>query len=245
MALRSGNSPYRFLPQLHREERGGTVQRIQDLIRNAIVHLELPPGTFIDKGALCTRLGVSRFPVSEALGRLADEGFVEVLPQRGTRVARIDLAECRQAMFIRRALEAEAVRMIAPGATAELLADLGRSLEDQEAALKKGDRARFHELDLALHEMLLNALGYERVKVAVEAARASLDRMRLFLCTPQRQTSTFAEHQAIVAALAAHDPAAAARAMEHHLDVVMSELVEFAASHPEAVETGVGRTIAA
>src|SRR5215470_17882780 len=142
MALRSGNSPYHFLPQLHREERGGTVQRIQDLIRNAIVHLELPPGTFIDKGALCARLGVSRFPVSEALGRLADEGFVEVLPQRGTRVARIDLAECRQAMFIRRALEAEAVRTIAPGATAELLADLGRSLEDQEAALKKGDRAR-------------------------------------------------------------------------------------------------------
>jgi DNA-binding GntR family transcriptional regulator len=93
--------------------------------------------------------------------------------------------------------------------------------------------------------MLLDELGYERVKLAVEAARASLDRMRLFLCTPQRQASTFAEHQAIVAALAAHDPAAAARAMEHHLDVVMSELVEFAASHPEAVETGIGRTIAA
>jgi DNA-binding GntR family transcriptional regulator len=245
MALRSRNSPYGFLPHLRREERGGTVQRIQDLIRNAIVHLELPPGTFIDKGALCARLGVSRFPVSEALGRLADEGFVEVLPQRGTRVARIDLGECRQAMFIRRALEAEAMRMIAPGASAGLLAALGRSLEEQEAALKKGDRARFHELDLALHEMLLDELGYERVKVAVEAARASLDRMRLFLCTPQHQASTFAEHQAIVAALAAHDPAAAARAMEHHLDVVMSELVEFAASHPEAVETGIGRTIAA
>src|SRR5215475_5451881 len=152
MALRSGNSPYRFLPQLHREERGGTVQRIQDLIRNAIVHLELPPGTFIDTGALCARLGVSRFPVSEALGRLADEGFVEVLPQRGTRVARIDLAECRQAMFIRRALEIETARAVAPRADAGLLAALDRNLREQDGALGDDDVNRFHQLDLEMHE---------------------------------------------------------------------------------------------
>src|SRR5215475_11730651 len=139
MALRSGNSPYRFLPQLHREERGGTVQRIQDLIRNAIVHLELPPGTFIDKGALCARLGVSRFPVSEALGRLADEGFVEVLPQRGTRVARIDLAECRQAMFIRRALEAEATWIVAQRAGERLIARLEQNLAEQKLAMEHTD----------------------------------------------------------------------------------------------------------
>src|SRR5881392_2226217 len=82
-------SPYAFLPPLPRLGRGGTVQRVQDVVRDAIVRLELPPGIAIDKAALCARLGVSRFPVSEALGRLAAEGFVEVLPQRGTRVARI------------------------------------------------------------------------------------------------------------------------------------------------------------
>ena len=104
------------------------MQRVQDLIRDAIVRLELPPGTAIDKAALCAQLGVSRFPVSEALGRLAAEGFVEILPQRGTRVARIDLADCRQAMFIRRALEAETVRALAPRADAGLLAALEANL---------------------------------------------------------------------------------------------------------------------
>jgi GntR family transcriptional regulator, rspAB operon transcriptional repressor len=238
-------SRYAFLPPLARQGRGGTVQRVQDVVRDAIVRLELPPGTAIDKAALCARLGVSRFPVSEALGRLAAEGFVEVLPQRGTRVARIDLADCRQAMFIRRALEAQAMRMIAPHAGAGLLAALDRNLTDQEAALNQDDRARFHGLDLAFHDMLLGTLGYERVQAAVEAARASLDRMRLFLCTPQRQASTFAEHQAIVAALVAHDADTAAGAMEHHLDAVMAELIDFAADHPEAVETGTDGTIAA
>jgi DNA-binding GntR family transcriptional regulator len=245
MASRPRKSPYAFLPRLARETRGGTVQRIQELIRDAIVRLELPPGTFLDKALLCGRLGVSRFPVSEALGRLADEGFVEVLPQRGTRVARIDLADCRQAMFIRRALEAEAVRTITPQMPAVLIIALERNLAEQEVALGSDDRARFHALDLAFHALLLDTIGYERVNAAVDAARGSLDRMRLFLCTPQRQASTFAEHRTIVAALKARDAAAAGLAMERHLDVVMAELVEFAAANPDAVNSGVGRTIAA
>ena len=237
MAGQPRKSPYIFLNPLARNGRGGTVQRVQDAVREAIVRLDMPPGTFIDKAALCARLGVSRFPVSEALGRLAAEGFVEVLPQRGTRVARIDLVDCRQAMFIRRALEAEAVRAIAPRADAALLAALERNLREQETALGGDHGGRFHALDLELHELLLGFLGYDRVKHAVEAARASLDRARLFMCTPTRQVSTYAEHQAIAAALKRHDPHAAVLAMEAHLDAVMAELVDFAGRNPDAVAT--------
>jgi len=228
-------TPYGFLPTLDRQGRGGTVQRVQELIRDAIVRLELPPGTAIDKAALCARLGVSRFPVSEALGRLAAEGFVEVLPQRGTRVARIDLADCRQSMFIRRALESQAMRAIAPRVDAVLLAALDRNLRDQEVALGSDHGGRFHAFDLELHELLLGFLGYDRVKHAVEAARGSLDRARLFMCTPTRQLSTYAEHQAIVAALKARNAEAAVRAMEAHLDAVMTELIDLAERNPDAV----------
>src|SRR5436305_12286978 len=147
-------SPYAFLPPLPRMGRGGTVQRVQEVVRDAIVRLELPPGTAIDKAALCAQLGVSRFPVSEPLGRLAADGFVEVLPQRGTRVARIDLTDCRQAMFIRRALEVESMRELAPRADACLLAILETNLRQQEAALD--DSVRFHVLDLELHAVPLD-----------------------------------------------------------------------------------------
>ena len=228
-------SPYAFLPTLPRQGRGGTVQRVQDLIRDAIVRLELPPGTAIDKAALCAQLGVSRFPVSEALGRLAAEGFVEILPQRGTRVARIDMGDCHQAMFIRRALETEAMRAIAARADAPLLATLERNLREQEAVLPNENSVRFHQLDLELHEVLMDFLGFERVKNAVETARGSLDRARLFMCTPQRKVSTFREHEAIVTALKRHDADAAVVAMEQHLDAVMTELLDFAGRNPEAV----------
>src|SRR5256885_17010762 len=143
-------SPYAFLPTLTRQGRGGTVQRVQDVIRDAIVRLELPPGAIIDKAALCARLGVSRFPVSEALGRLAAEGFVEVLPQRGTRVARIDLADCRQAMFIRRALETEAVRAVAPRADAVLLPALGKNPRGPGGAPRTDDSTPLSQLHLEM-----------------------------------------------------------------------------------------------
>ena len=224
------NSPYPFLPLLNRDKRGGTVAHIHDAIRDAIVRLDIPPGALIDKSALCERLGVSRFPVSEALGRLAEDGFVEILPQRGTRVTRINLADCREAMFIRRALEADAVRLIAVQNNGTLLAAFRDNLAAARAAMKTDDRITFHALDLALHDLLLDALGFERVKTAVYAARAKLDRMRLFLCTPQRQASTIQEHERIFEALRARDPAAAGRAMEEHLDMVMTELATFSAT---------------
>ena len=230
---------YAFLPVLDRHERGGTVQRIQDAVRDAIVRLEFQPGETIDKAALCERLNVSRFPVSEALGRLAEEGFVVVLPQRGTMVSRIDLAACREAMFIRRALECEAVRYIAPGISDGLIEQFRKNLAGQRRAMARDDRVVFHALDLAFHALLLETLGYERVTSAVDAARANLDRMRLFLCTPVRQSETHAEHERIFAALSARQPEEAAEAMRDHLDLVMAELEDFARAHPNLVTPGV------
>ena len=226
--------PYPFLRALARESRGGTTQRVQDVIREAIVSLAFRPGDFIQKDAICRRLGVSRFPVSEALGRLADEGFVEVLPQRGTRVTLINLAMCEQAIFLRRALEGEAMRLIAPDIDNLLIARLEDNLRAQDIAVQQGDGLRFFEHDLAFHQILLSRLGYDRVTGVVEAARGSLDRTRRFLLRmPQRQARSYLEHTAIVAALKARDPEAAQRAMWQHLDDSMGDIAQRAQANPE------------
>src|ERR1043166_1447059 len=186
--------PYPFLKPLPRHGRGGTMQRVQDAIRDAIVALAFTPGEFIHKEAICKRLGVSRFPVSEALGRLADEGFVEVLPQRGTRVSRIDIPSCRQAMFIRRALEGEAIWIVAQRANDRLIARLEQLLAEQKQAMERADGVLFTQLDVVFHDTLLSELGHDRVKAVVEASRGSLDRTRLFLLrTPVRPHQSFLE----------------------------------------------------
>lgn len=224
---------YDFLENIRGEKRGGATARVVEVLRNAIVMHAFEPGAPLDKARLCEKLGVSRFPVSEALARLQDQGLVEIQPQRGTTVSLIRLADARENMFLRRALETEAVRTLAASIDAAILAELKANLAAQEKAVAAGDKPGFHKLDLAFHEILLTALGFPRVRAAVESAKLALDRVRFLLASPLRRAQTVAEHERIVAALAERDGTAAARAMGDHLDQVMKELMSFARREPE------------
>jgi DNA-binding GntR family transcriptional regulator len=224
---------YDFLENIRSEKRGGTTARVVEVLRNAIVMHAFEPGATLDKARLCEKLGVSRFPVSEALARLQAQGLVEIQPQRGTTVSLIRLSDVRENMFLRKALEAEAVRSLAPTVDEATLARLRANLADQKQVAAGGDKQNFHALDLAFHDTLLIALGFPRVKAVAESARLALDRVRLLLSSPRRNTETVAEHERIVEALEARDSAAAAHAMGDHLDQVMTELVSFARREPE------------
>jgi DNA-binding GntR family transcriptional regulator len=223
---------YPFLLSV-RGPRGGATSRVCEVLREAIISLELPPGALIDKPALCERLGVSRFPVSEALSRLQSEGLVEIQPQRGSSVALIRLADAKENMFLRRALETAAVRALAPVMATETLGALERNIRYQRAAVKADDRAGFHELDLEFHEILLDALNFPRVKGAVETSRLALERVRRLLASARRHALTLKEHEKILAALKAGDAEGAGKAMMQHLDAVNRELEALARKRPE------------
>ena len=60
------------------------------MLRRSILRLELPPGDMLDEVALVDQIGVSRTLIREAMIGLSSEGLVELLPNRGTRVAPLD-----------------------------------------------------------------------------------------------------------------------------------------------------------
>lgn len=211
----------------------GATARVYAAVREAIIQLDLKPGEFLDKQAIASRMGVSRFPVGEAMNRLAAEGLVDIVPQSGSRVALIKISDTRENMFLRRALEVETVRTLAPSASAGLLAQLASNLRYQQAAMDAQDLKGFHGFDLAFHALLQDHLGFERVRSATETARLGLDRVRQLLNTRRRLALTLREHKSILAALEAHDGEAAAKAMYDHLEAVMAELESFAREKPE------------
>jgi GntR family transcriptional regulator, rspAB operon transcriptional repressor len=224
---------YEFLGLGQSMPKGGATGRVYVALREAIVQLDLKPGEFLDKQAIAVRLGVSRFPVGEALNRLAAEGLVDIIPQSGSRVARIKISDARETMFLRRALETETVRVIARNIPPGLVEHLNTNLRYQQAAIEAQDVKGFHDFDLAFHAALQDHLGFGRVRAAVETARLALDRIRRLLNTRRRLGLTLAEHKAIVAALTEQNSEAAAQAMHHHLDAVMAELESFARATPE------------
>ena len=224
--------PYKFLENAAAPQRGSVTAMVTDQLRRAIVTLELSPGELLDKGLICERLGVSRFPVSEALARLQAEGLVEIMPQRGSMVSRVRIGDVVEYMLIRRALESEAVRVLVARRTPELVDKLERNLAAQDRAAKKGDRGLFHTYDLEFHEILFEAMHFERIRAVIEAARANLDRARRLILDPRRLSLTQSEHRAIVDAFAAGDAERAAAAMRTHIDKVTGELLVFARAAP-------------
>ncbi len=85
-------------------------QQVYEALRDAIVDVRVSPGALLRKEELCDLWGISRTPISEALARLAEDGPVEIRPQRGTFVSRILLDAVHEGAFVRRSLESAAIR---------------------------------------------------------------------------------------------------------------------------------------
>jgi GntR family transcriptional regulator, rspAB operon transcriptional repressor len=232
----AASTPYAALQKVKGGERGSLTDAVEAALREAILTLALEPGLMIDKIAVCERMGVSRFPVSSALARLAHAGLVEVLPQRGTRVKPIALDDIRQHLFIRSALEVETVRGVAAMRDRATLAALATNLDRQRSLAGGGERLAFHELDLAFHEILLDAVKLPRVKEIVAVSRNALDRARQLLASPERLMHTLEEHERIFKAISSGNGDAAAKAMHEHLEQVVAELHRSAKARPDLFE---------
>jgi DNA-binding GntR family transcriptional regulator len=226
--MKTEDSPYHFLSAPATPTRGNVTVYVTDVLRQAIVTLDLKPGEIIDKGAICDRLGVSRFPVSEGLARLQAEGLVDILPQRGSTVSLVRIADVLEYMLIRKALEAEAVRVVTGNHSEELTETLQRNMSYQRAAVDIDDQQGFHERDLEFHDIIFGDMRFTKVKGVIENTRANLDRARRLILTPRRLEVTIAEHQAILDGIVSGDGQRAAAAMRAHIDSVMAELIAFA-----------------
>jgi DNA-binding GntR family transcriptional regulator len=210
-------------------------ERVYQDLRRRIRELTLPPGAPLRKEEIAAALNVSKAPVSEAIARLAAESLVDVFPQHGSFVAPIRVADVRESLFIRTALEVEAIRHLTTTVEASLLSRLGENLYAQEAALAQRDLAQFYDLDESLHAMIFAAIAGPRAQRLLDAARAPLDRpRRLTLPEEGRAEATLAEHRQIIDAIRSRDPELATAAMRTHLRhvsrAVENELVQIDAT---------------
>jgi GntR family transcriptional regulator, rspAB operon transcriptional repressor len=202
-------------------------------LKESILSGALEPGASIDKFALCERLGVSRFPVSSAISRLAFERLVVIEPQHGSFVARISIESVRERLFIRRALEGEIAAEAAIRMSTADSAALRANIADQQRAVDAGDRTRLYALDVALHRLLPSSLGLVHSGEILDGLRSHLERVRRLLMAPKgRMQMTVQEHSAVVAAIARGDAVGARAAMDRHLRQMSETVDAFAREKP-------------
>lgn len=173
---------------------------------------------------------MGRAAVRTALVRLEQEGLVSREPNRGAKVRLVSEAEAVEILEVRAALEALAVRHAALNARAEDVAELRELLVQMRARLDGGDLLGVSDLNARLHRRLLEISGHATAARLAANLKSQLVRFQYrTILVPGRSERSFAEHTAVVDAVAAHDPDAAEQAMRRHLSGVVDALAERAA----------------
>jgi DNA-binding GntR family transcriptional regulator len=218
--------------------------QVYDLVRRAIVSLEMPPGHAINEKKICDELQISRTPLREAILQLHAENLVDVRPNAGTFVAPIDLRYVLEGQLVRDALEAKVVRFAARRVTKALMAKLDLNMHQQKIFASERDYDQFYYQDEAMHQIICEFGASQRIWRLVTGAKAQLDRVRrLQMPEPNHLTIVLDEHTAIIEAIRAGDEAAAARTMKVHLDRVFLTIRHLMAERAELFAPQAGQLL--
>lgn len=218
-------------PRLHTERSAlpaTLVELAEHRVRDAILSGVLQPGDKVVEEQLCADLGISRAPLREALRLLAQQGLVERVPRRGSRVAEWSSEDILQLFALRHVLECHAIETALP------LADVDTSLQTVRAALD-AMRAATDELDRddahrRFHAAVVGLAGNRQLDIALEPILLKLQLpMAMNIRAEARHRSAhdgIDRHQAVLTALATNDQSVVIAALnEHgHLDYLASRL---------------------
>ncbi|MBO6209151.1 MAG: GntR family transcriptional regulator [Schwartzia sp.] len=190
-------------------------ETLRDAVRRGI----LQPGERLMEIQLAEDLGVSRTPVREAIRKLEMEGYVIMMPRRGTYVADLSIRDINEVFEIRTSLESLASGLAAERIDEDELEKLQRLLVEIGAYIKSGDMESIVRTDTEFHDLLYQASRNTRLVGIISNLREQLTRFRTTsMSFPGRLKATLEEHRKIVEAIAQGDEKAARKAAEHHME---------------------------
>ena len=192
--------------------------QVFEQLRDMIVSLTLEPGTPLSRSALQKQFDLSSTPIRDALMQLEELGLVDVFPQSGTIVSLIDVPLARQAQFLRRSIELEAVRTLAAAPDANVIRQLRAAIQEQRSKARRGDLKQFNDADLGFHKILYDAAGVPDLWDLVRRRSGHIDRIRrLHLPIGDKAAQIIRGHSAIVKAIKDRDPVRAQSKLRDHL----------------------------
>ena len=183
-----------------REKNQPIHQWVYQVLRYNILRLHLAPGQEISETDVSDRLGISRTPVREAFIRLAEDGLLEVKPQKWSCIPLIDLEQAEDARFVRRSLEKSILKEACKGLPASALTELEYNIELQKRYFEEKDFENFLNTDDEFHRSIYRRQGKERVWSFIKKLYYNYDRLRIMTLelTIERLIQ---EHRAILSVL--------------------------------------------
>ena len=192
--------------------------RVYAVLRERILEGELAPGARLHQEGLSEELGVSRTPLREALGRLAADGLVDLLPNRGARVADVRPQDMEVAYEARLVVEPAAAALAAQRATPGADVEMRAAIDEHRASIE--DFAAAFDANRAFHLALVRAAGNPYLDRFAETLWVVRIGMRVYQA--QREPPEFIrndadEHEVIADAVAAGEVDRAEELTRRHI----------------------------
>lgn len=189
-------------------------ERMRELIHAG----ELEPRARVNEGELTERFGISRTPLREAIKILATEGLLELLPNRGARVASISQGEIEEMIEVIAGLEATACELVCRVMTDEDLAAIEAIHTDMVAAWKARDEGSYFRLNREVHEAIMQASRNATLQGIYAGLSGRTQRSRYKVHQTEAQwANAVDEHEQMIPLLKARDGEALGRLMRDHI----------------------------
>lgn len=202
-------------------DRESAAQRLYRCLLEELLTWRLRPGALLVEAALAERFGTSRTPIRESLKRLAEEGFLRVIPRVGYLVLPVTVADVHEVCAMRLLLEPEAAAIAATRISPEILADLQvRTVALQQAAMdpkKPIDPVAVFEYNTYFHWSIAMASGNGRLAAAIRNLLNHETRVMFHDPTVHDPLFVTREHLALLEVIQSKDPVAAKQAMWNHI----------------------------
>lgn len=192
------------------------------MVRDMIVHGELPPRAQIVQEEVASRLGISRTPLRRALVKLAAQHFVDLAPGQRAYVKAFEPEELVSIFEIRAVLEGLVCRMAAERAGPKHLAYLRSLMVDAAERISDTDWSTYRQADIEFHTYLVDIADDPHLRTVLESVQVFSLSLAQGLLRPPPET--LPEHLGILEALQARDADEAERRMVHHIRRTIGDL---------------------
>lgn len=214
--------PFQKLPpRRHTEDARQYAYRI---IRHFILNLHLPPGRKMNEVELADALNISRTPVHDTLYKLSRKNLIDIIPQKGAFVSKIDTARIEQTLWIHKQLGTAMIQNIfirnVKGSQFDILYHHLQELEDY---LSQGDLSHSVRLITDYYHLLYELGGkMDHIWEAVQKAGMDLQRLLYLAASDSSVTEDFIKDlTSLTDALSARNTDRACTIYRHHLSRIL------------------------
>ncbi len=153
--------------------------QVYNILKENIIQAILKPGTQVSEQELGDELKVSRTPVREAMIHLAQEELVEIIPQKGTYISKINIEAVEESRYMRQILEVDITKAAAVEFPESLFFSFEENLNLQKLYLEQRNYSKLFEYDEEFHKLIYIGTNKMRVWKSIQNISGQLNRVRV------------------------------------------------------------------